>query len=251
MAAKRKPPENPGIPEWVLTYGDLMSLLLCFFILLAAFSELKKPREYIRVIDSIQEAFGFQGGQGISAMNPQFKQRLNRAQGRMSSQSANEQEARNETTDDNITGETPQVSFVEEGKRWVLGGSIAFSPGSTELEEQGKKMLADEVAPQIRGQHYICVVVGHAWGIEDKTSGLSFNDLAYQRAREVRDFLVRECEVEEAILRVEVAGAAEPKSIDLSQLDGGSVNRRVQVYKTGRTVENVVSGVSTGRAGAP
>ncbi len=35
--AKKKAANNPGIPEWVLTYGDLMSLLLCFFILLSAF----------------------------------------------------------------------------------------------------------------------------------------------------------------------------------------------------------------------
>jgi len=44
--AKRKPIQSPGIPEWVLTYGDLMSLLLCFFILLAAFSELKKEEDF-------------------------------------------------------------------------------------------------------------------------------------------------------------------------------------------------------------
>ena len=43
MAKKGRPPP-PGVPEWVVTYGDLMSLLLCFFILLAAFSEIKQER---------------------------------------------------------------------------------------------------------------------------------------------------------------------------------------------------------------
>ena len=38
MALKKK--EAPaGAPEWVLTYGDMMSLLLCFFILLAPFAD--------------------------------------------------------------------------------------------------------------------------------------------------------------------------------------------------------------------
>ena len=62
--AKRRKAEEPGIPEWIVTYGDLMSLLLCFFILLAAFSELKQPREFREVIDKIKEALGFQGGMG-------------------------------------------------------------------------------------------------------------------------------------------------------------------------------------------
>ena len=56
--AKRKKAEGGDIPEWVVTYGDLMSLLLCFFILIAAFSEIKKEREYQEVVRSIQEAFG-------------------------------------------------------------------------------------------------------------------------------------------------------------------------------------------------
>ena len=55
---KRKKPAPAGVPEWVVTYGDLMSLLLCFFILLAAFSELKQERDYQEVVRSVQEAFG-------------------------------------------------------------------------------------------------------------------------------------------------------------------------------------------------
>ena len=80
MAAKRKPPDEPGIPEWVLTYGDLMSLLLCFFILLAAFSEIKKPREYKQLIESINNAMGANGGLGPrhSQKNERKEQRSHR-----------------------------------------------------------------------------------------------------------------------------------------------------------------------------
>ncbi|MBL4886213.1 MAG: flagellar motor protein MotB, partial [Planctomycetaceae bacterium] len=31
--------EPPGVPEWVVTYGDMMSLLLTFFIMLVSLSE--------------------------------------------------------------------------------------------------------------------------------------------------------------------------------------------------------------------
>lgn len=38
--ARQKPPEEPpkGAPAWTATFGDLMNLLLCFFVLLYAFS---------------------------------------------------------------------------------------------------------------------------------------------------------------------------------------------------------------------
>ena len=32
--------EKPGIPAWVVTFADLMSLLMCFFVLLLSFSEI-------------------------------------------------------------------------------------------------------------------------------------------------------------------------------------------------------------------
>ena len=54
MAAKRQQQER-GVPEWVVTFGDMMALLLCFFILLQMFSELKQDREYQRVITAIKE----------------------------------------------------------------------------------------------------------------------------------------------------------------------------------------------------
>jgi len=42
MAFKKKPPEpeeEPGAPEWMLTFSDCMTLLLTFFVLLLTFSD--------------------------------------------------------------------------------------------------------------------------------------------------------------------------------------------------------------------
>ena len=59
--ARRPKKAQPGVPGWMVTFGDMMALLLCFFILLQMFSELKQDREYQRVITAIKEAFGFSG----------------------------------------------------------------------------------------------------------------------------------------------------------------------------------------------
>ena len=45
MAREKKPEEPPtGAPAWMVTYGDMMSLLLCFFIMLVAMSEIKEDK---------------------------------------------------------------------------------------------------------------------------------------------------------------------------------------------------------------
>ncbi|MEO1994779.1 MAG: flagellar motor protein MotB, partial [Planctomycetaceae bacterium] len=38
--------DTPGVPEWVVTYGDMMSLLLTFFIMLVSLSEVVNNRRY-------------------------------------------------------------------------------------------------------------------------------------------------------------------------------------------------------------
>ena len=232
---KKKEANDPGIPEWVLTYGDLMSLLLCFFILLAAFSELKQPREYIKVIESIKEAMGFRGGMGIQSNNQQQIAQLLKKLDQQSKQE-HESQSRDESNNESLTGENPQTSVVHEGQRFAQGGSIPFAPGSSELSESAKNQLRTEVAPLIRGQRYVCVIVGHAWGFADKANA-SPDDLSYERARNVKEFLVRECAIDEVILRVEAAGVNEPQSITPGSVDQGGENRRVQVWMTGRTVD--------------
>ncbi|MCA9040977.1 MAG: flagellar motor protein MotB, partial [Planctomycetaceae bacterium] len=66
--AKKKPkppPEDgpPGVPEWVVTYGDMMSLLLTFFIMLVSMSEIRSDTGEARAaMDSIRQSFGPQLG---------------------------------------------------------------------------------------------------------------------------------------------------------------------------------------------
>jgi len=48
-----------GAPMWIVTFGDLMSLLLCFFVLLLSFSEMDRNK-YRIVSGSMKNAFGIQ-----------------------------------------------------------------------------------------------------------------------------------------------------------------------------------------------
>lgn len=48
-----------GLPEWLATFADLMSLLMCFFVLLLSFSEMDLQK-YKQVAGSMKSAFGIQ-----------------------------------------------------------------------------------------------------------------------------------------------------------------------------------------------
>ena len=49
---------DPGIPEWVVTFGDMMSLLLTFFIMLVSLSEIKQEEQYQAMVESLRQKFG-------------------------------------------------------------------------------------------------------------------------------------------------------------------------------------------------
>ncbi len=57
---RRKPAEEgkKGAPEWMTTYGDMVTLLLCFFVLLFAFSEIDVAK-----LDAFIQSF--QGAVGV------------------------------------------------------------------------------------------------------------------------------------------------------------------------------------------
>ncbi|MCG6864417.1 MAG: type VI secretion system protein TssL, long form [Thiogranum sp.] len=48
-----------GAPPWVMTFADLMSLLMCFFVLLLSFSEMDVSK-YKEMAGSMKDAFGVQ-----------------------------------------------------------------------------------------------------------------------------------------------------------------------------------------------
>ncbi len=45
----------PGVPEWLVTFGDMMSLLLTFFIMLFSMSEMKQEQKYQAVMEALHQ----------------------------------------------------------------------------------------------------------------------------------------------------------------------------------------------------
>ncbi|SKC74379.1 flagellar motor protein MotB [Maledivibacter halophilus] len=67
MSRRRKTQgeQSGGVPEYMLTYGDMMTLLLCFFVLLFAFSEID-AKKFQMIMESFQGSAGvLRGGKTL------------------------------------------------------------------------------------------------------------------------------------------------------------------------------------------
>lgn len=73
MGRKAKPDEGGGgIPEWMATFADLVTLLMCFFVLLFAFSSID-AQKFEAVMQSFQGSAGvLQSGESLSPSNMVF-----------------------------------------------------------------------------------------------------------------------------------------------------------------------------------
>lgn len=228
--AKKSRPQPAGVPEWVVTFGDLMSLLLTFFILLAAFSEIKQEREYLDVVRSIQKAFGFSGGVGqLDTEDPPANSQITSMDELINSigQSIKMNEARNPST----AGPDPTSSYVAEGLKTVVGTTIPFEGGSHELTESTRAYLAGEVVPKLKGLRFNVEVRGHAFGREDRAAGGDVDQMSFLRAKAVKDFLVTQG-IEPSRLTVTAVGSSQPISTNVNDKAAMGQNRRVQIVLT-------------------
>ena len=227
--AKRKKKASMGAPLWVVTYGDLMSLLLCFFILLAAFSELKQDHEYQRVITAVKEAFGFSGGVGVMPTDDPPMRSMIQTLEEIAMKQAQESKV-SHTTEQGISGRETKVTRVHDGLMFTIGGSLTFEPGSALLKEGAREELI-RVAQVLQGRNNKIAIRGHA-ALKRLPSGSPFadlRDLSYARAVAVANVLREEGGILDRVLVLEALGATEPIALRRYSPDELTENRRVEV----------------------
>lgn len=228
--ARKKQSQGNVVPEWVVTYGDLMSLLLCFFILLAAFSELKREHEYQEVVKAVREAFGYVGGSGQTTS--QIDPTRNNTQSMLDmSLTGRRKDPIDESTIRNMVGKQTKVQTIREGTQFTIGGNIAFEVGSAELRQPAKVEL-DALAQLVTGRNNRIAVRGHAYGLDRGTDGsIDLRDISYRRAKAVGEYLVSKG-VRPEVLSYEAFADTAPAEVRVYEPEEQGVNRRVQIILT-------------------
>ncbi len=237
--AKKKCKCPAGIPEWVVTYGDMMSLLLTFFILLAAFSELKRDHEYQRVVTAVKEAFGYSGGVGVLPTDdPPLRSMIESLEQLAMKQLDSSRIS--QSNEQGISGRETTVSRVHDGLKFTIGGNLTFRPGSAELLEGAKPELL-KVAKLLRGRRNKIEIRGHA-AKKPLPADSQFEDLldlSYFRAKAVGQFLVEEGGIEPEVIVLNARGDSEPVEARTYSPEEQAINRRVEVLQTESIVDDL------------
>ncbi|MEM0914150.1 MAG: flagellar motor protein MotB [Planctomycetota bacterium] len=233
MAKKKKcncPP--PGAPDWMVTYGDMVTLLLCFFVLIVAFSEIKKEDEFNAVVEEIKRSFGMKGGGGKlpTPEDPELSliERLETVQFQKK-----KEPNRSTTEEPGVEGREPRVTQVREGMKFIVGTRVIFEPGSAEITPIARRAL-DEIAEQVRGTNNVLEIRGHAASAEIDQAGRyrDLDRLSYARASAARDYLIEQGKVRSDRFRLVAVGDREPAAYGVYNDAGQQPNRRVEVVQS-------------------
>ncbi len=237
---KKKPPSG-GAPEWVLTYGDMMSLLLCFFILLAAFANFEDPgttQKAIAALESIKEALGMQGQAGNLPDNEvDFHSMIRRLESLVK---PDQPKNRGDATEEGIYGRNFRVRRIRDGMEITVGGPILFEPFSAKLTDEGREMIG-RVGDELRGKRNKVEVCGHA-AEEPRPADWTYDDamkLSYSRAETVANALILRG-VDPRTLRLVAVGPNEPVAQRVYDLEQRGQNRRVEIVVRESLIDDYV-----------
>ncbi len=220
-----------GAPLWVLTYGDMMSLLLCFFILLAAMANFdERDKLFMAALESIRKAFGATGQTGyFPDTEVDFKSFLVKFE---TFYVPKEKKNYGQSDTPGAQGEYYSVKRVRDGAELVVGGPIAFGRFSAELAPEADQFLI-ALADELKGKRNKIEIRGHATN-EPLPLDSGYRDpidLGYARARAARDRLVT-LGLDPRAIRVSSAGAYEPILRQNYTDARRAANRRVEIMVT-------------------
>lgn len=220
-----------GAPMWVVTYGDMMSLLLTFFVLLLSFSTLDKPREFQEAIISIKGAFGVLPRNLTHIQINPVPIRIKRPN------KETEDLARRIQRGLQVMGQEKDAKVTYDtagGIKIDLPGEILFQAGQSQLRPDAYPMLANLGALlaelpgaffEVRG-HTDTTPVGGDAVFRDNY------DLSFARADAVARFMSRSAEVGLDQFEIVACGAGQPVATNTTP-EGRQANRRVEIYVRG------------------
>jgi chemotaxis protein MotB len=234
VAVKKRESKEPSCPLWLATYGDMVTNMLVFFVLLLSMSEIKKEERFIEFMQAVREAFGYVGGlQALPIDQPLDVKNVDLAQMIII---PTRPENLSESPDPGVRYKHHTVRTIQRGDHFVRGGKFFFDELSHELSA-ANEALAAEYAEKLRGFRTQIEVRGHCslFPVDDTGYGDHFG-LAMARARAVADALVRHGIAPERIILAS-AGANEPTVVSAYTPAQRRENDRVEVFQLSKYVE--------------
>jgi len=201
---------------WAVTYGDLMSYLMIFFLMMFSFAMAKtdksKSRKYEESLSNIQHAFGGK-----------------KDQKQVDRDRAKEAEDKVETTlkENDALANLVQIESNERKVKLVLGEGVLFTSGHADLMEQAKQVLAP-IAAELKKVPNDIIIEGHTDSVPIRSGKYTSNwELSMARAYSVLVFFE-----EQGIPARNLAGIGYGENRPLGDnatVVGRAQNRRIEI----------------------
>lgn len=204
---------------WAVTYGDLMSYLMIFFLVLFSFSvarnDKSKNRKYEESLANIQRAFGGKAD-AMRLERVRAQEREDQLAGKLSASLEGKQ------LNGMVTVESSELKV-----KLVLTEAILFASGRADLKDKAKEILRP-IAAELKGLPNEIVVEGHTDNVPIRSGAYRTNwELSMARAYAVVAFL-QELGLDPKKLAGIGYGENRPVA-DNALAEGRAKNRRIEI----------------------
>ncbi|MCH8932308.1 MAG: flagellar motor protein MotB [Nitrospinae bacterium] len=243
--------ESRGVPPWIITFADMVTLLMVFFILLFAIGNVEQEKwrdikESLREAlgaDSIEELGTRQGLDVVKQVQTLVDEKTVYAVDEVGAMVNREMEDIISEVEEfvfknKLSGEV-RVSSDPRGAVITISDVVLFPPGSAEMTPQGRKTLR-QVFDVLKQFQYNVKIEGHTDNTPIHTLRYPSNwELSAFRASEVAHMMIDDGFPPE---RLSVEGFAEfrPK-VPNTSAENRAINRRIEVvYQRGSIRQRMV-----------
>lgn len=229
MRRKKKEDEHENLDRWLITYSDLITLLLAFFIMMYTFSK-QDAQKYQEVTEQLRAIFTggasilhtgrTAGSKAVIALPP-------------ATSSGNDVEKQLEKEVKSLADALDQehkISVFRDERGIVIRvmDKAFFDPGHAQLKETAKQALA-KIVPIIKSSDSPIRIEGHTDNVPIKTSEFGSNwELSVRRATEVVRHLIEKHDFPPE--RISASGYAEYRPVAPNDTpENRALNRRIEI----------------------
>ncbi len=213
-----------GAPGWMVTYGDLMTLLLTFFVLLLSFSTIHEE-EFKKAMASLQGALGVLNKEEVLLQlikpiyEPPVQRRMQDAAIRLAKY----------IKVHGLEGKVRVTQIERGGIKVTLQSPVLFDTGKADLKPGAAPILTDVTGMLKEIPDRVIGVEGHTDNVPIHTEEFPSNlELSVARAVSVARYLIDEEDIDAATTFVSGFGENRPVATNDTP-DGRARNRRVEL----------------------
>ncbi|MBA4389322.1 MAG: hypothetical protein C0399_00065 [Syntrophus sp. (in: bacteria)] len=238
MKRKKTEEEHENNERWLITYADLITLLLAFFIMMYVFSK-KDTQKYEEVVGHLKTIFtggANAPGQAKAAGIVSFDLPIKMAQGSSEEVQKKLKDELHSLAGNGASQKNISVFVDERGTVIRILDKAFFDEGKADFKEKAKNAL-DKIVPVVKSVNNHIRIEGHTDNVPINTREFRSNwELSVRRATEVVRYFIEKYDFSPE--RISAVGYAEHRPVAPNDTaENRALNRRIEIIITKSTKE--------------